>query len=66
MSGFPPPPPGTDLSANRAPELFAAEGVTFFFAMTGVILRFTTRYFSGAGYWLDDWLILPPAVSTGE
>lgn len=65
MSGAPPPPaapPGLDLAERSGQSFVPVVSVCFAFAMIAVILRFVARHYSNAGLWLDDWLILPPAV----
>lgn len=37
--------------------------VTWTLAVTASCLRFTARRLSNAGFWYDDWLIVPAMVS---
>lgn len=61
---LPPPPPGTDLAANQQPEIIGSIIATWVFAVIAVALRFFARRVSRAGFWWDDWLMLPALVRT--
>ncbi|RYP41312.1 hypothetical protein DL769_011578 [Monosporascus sp. CRB-8-3] len=50
--------PAVDISENRQPNLYASSTIPFFFSVVTVILRFWCRWVNGAGFWLDDYLVL--------
>lgn len=51
-------PDSVNLSETMQPNLYASSTIPYAIALTCVILRFWCRWFNGAGFWLDDWLIL--------
>ena len=51
-----------DLSESRQGSLYAADTVTYVFALTAVGLRFWSRRIKKIGFWLDDWLVLAALV----
>ena len=51
-----------DLSASQQPRILASNIVVYCFVVIVVVLRFASRKLAGAGFWWDDWLILPPTV----
>ena len=55
-------PPGIDRSASQQPHVLISGIVLYCLAVIAVILRFISRRLAGAGFWWDDWLILPPLV----
>lgn len=59
---LPPPPPGTNLAASQQPEIIGSIVATWAFAVITVALRFFARRVSRAGFWWDDWLMLPALV----
>lgn len=63
----PPIPPGTDIHASRAPQIYAATIITFLLAVLAVALRFWARRLLKARVWLDDWIIVLALVfATGQ
>lgn len=50
------------LNASQQPRILASNTVAFCLAVIAVVLRFASRKLAGAGFWWDDWLILPPIV----
>jgi hypothetical protein len=59
---LPPPPTGTDIYADRHTELVVFTVVIYAFAVLFCSLRFLSRRYSGYGFWIDDYLIIPAAV----
>ena len=59
---LPPPPPGIDLTASKQPAIIGSIVATWAFAVIAVALRFFARRVSRAGFWWDDWLMLPALV----
>ncbi|KAI1189305.1 hypothetical protein F5B17DRAFT_450211 [Nemania serpens] len=51
-------PDSVDLSETMQPNLYASSTIPYAIALTCVILRFWCRWYNGAGFWLDDWLII--------
>ena len=47
---------------SRQPQLYASIIITYFLAISAVILRFISRRLKKAGWWVDDWLILVALV----
>lgn len=61
---LPPPPPGIDLAASQQPEIMGSIIATWAFAVIAVALRFFARRVSRAGFWWDDWLMIPALVNS--
>ena len=59
---LPPPPPGVDLKATQQTEIVGSIIATWVFAVICVALRFFARRISRAGFWWDDWLMIPALV----
>lgn len=59
---LPPPPPGIDLGASQQTEIVGSIVATWVFAVICVALRFFARRISRAGFWWDDWLMIPALV----
>ncbi len=53
------PPPGTDLNDNAQSLIRGGVVSTWILAIIAVVLRFTSRRMARAGFWVDDWLMLP-------
>ncbi|KAI1146945.1 hypothetical protein F4825DRAFT_472058 [Nemania diffusa] len=47
-----------NLSETHHPNLYASSTIPYVIALACVILRFWCRWVNGAGFWLDDWLVL--------
>jgi predicted lysophospholipase L1 biosynthesis ABC-type transport system permease subunit len=52
-------PPGIDLYGNAQGAITGFVASTWALAVIAVILRFVSRRIARAGYWMDDWLMLP-------
>ena len=50
------------LNASQQPHILASNIIACCLAVIAVVLRFASRKLAGAGFWWDDWLILPPIV----
>jgi hypothetical protein len=59
---LPPPPPGIDLAASKQPQTRGLIISTWVLALLAVALRFYARRISKAGFWWDDWLMIPALV----
>lgn len=53
------PPPGLYLNDNRQAGITASMFVTWVLAFISVSLRFIARKLAKAGFWVDDWLMIP-------
>ena len=54
-------PPG--LYSNKNAQIKGSVIASWALAVTAVCLRFTARRLSKAGFWYDDWLMVPATVS---
>lgn len=52
-------PPGIDLNDNAQGKIAGFAASTWALAVIAVFLRFVSRRIARAGYWIDDWLMLP-------
>lgn len=59
---LPPPPSGIDLGASQQSEIIGSITATWALAVICVALRFLARRVSRAGFWWDDWLMVPALV----
>lgn len=59
MSGL---PPGINLADNDQNAIIGSVSATWALAVITILLRFTCRRISRAGFWWDDWLMVPAFV----
>ena len=52
-----------DTEETQQPSLYSATIATYLLASIAVSLRFWSRRLKGAGWWLDDWLVLVALVT---
>lgn len=53
------PPSGVNLNGNAQLLIAGAVFSTWVLAVIAVVLRFASRRIAKAGFWVDDWLMLP-------
>ena len=52
-------PTGVDLNDDAQTALTGSIFSTWALAVTAVVLRFISRRIARAGFWIDEWLMLP-------
>ncbi|KAH3939755.1 hypothetical protein HBI56_224330 [Parastagonospora nodorum] len=57
-------PPGIDLAANQQPRIIGSVAATWALATIALVLRFYCRRLSKAGFWWDDYLMIPAYIFT--
>ena len=55
--------PPLPLQSNESAQIKGSIVATWALAVIAVCLRFTARRLSKAGFWYDDWLMVPATVS---
>jgi hypothetical protein len=55
-------PPGIDLAADDQNQIIGSVSATWALATIALVMRFLCRRISKAGYWWDDWLMIPAYV----
>ena len=58
MASLPPPPPGTDLQADKGPHIISSGIALIVLPTVFVALRLISRYLAQAGFWWDDLLVV--------
>jgi len=56
-------PPGINLADDESKDIIGAISATWALATIAIGLRFACRRLSRAGFWWDDWLMVPAYVS---
>jgi hypothetical protein len=55
-------PLGIDLTANQQPRIIGLVAATWALATIALVLQFYCRRLSKAGFWWDDYLMIPAYV----